>query len=146
MLERYPKVEIAHVDALMFEMADPYFRDRLVVFIQDPQNPNIYWHRRIGEFKSHRVSERRGQGRGSYQLYPIEPHDRIPVTEKTLPGAVQGVLDGEDQMSNHPDPKVRKFTASVAIAKYGGSNVLSLEQILDLVAFRYVRLRAVKRN
>lgn len=144
--ERYPSVEMSDVDALTLELIDSYLLDRLVVFIQDPQNPNLFWHRRIGEFKSQRISRVKGRGIGSYQIYDIEPYDSTPLTLEMLPQVVQNVIVAEDQASDHPDPRVREARASVAIAKYGGSNALSLEGILDLVAFRYVRMRASIRN
>lgn len=123
------KIEITFnaedLDKLVLELHGQPIYERLQVYIRDPINPVLYWYRSIN-IKNSKLEngvlkfERYGEG---------SILEKLTYTESKLQNKIQqGRRDNPETV--------------VGIARYNGTNQLSLNQILGMAALKYYQIRA----
>lgn len=122
--------------------------DKLVVFIQDPKNPQQYWHRMIGIEKGVMKLDdsEKELPYVDVKVFPMEVPDSVPVPAPLLEFGLKKVLETELWLSTHSDQNMRDMQAVVGVVKYTGINDLSLKKIVNLTAIKYSKLFQPKRK
>jgi hypothetical protein len=117
--------------------------NNLAVFIQDPQNKEQYWYRRIGI------------GTGSAKVDGMEKetpyvdiilHDmgdfqRTPCSTNMLDTAVKMMKTLEADATKSDDAKVKETLAVVGVARYTGQKEMSVDRILQLAAIKFSKMQ-----
>lgn len=113
--------------------------DKLVVFIKDPKNPQQYWHRRIGIEKGVMKlgDSEKELPYVDVKVFSMEVPDSVPVPAHLLEFGLEKILETELWLSTHHDKDMRDAQAVVGVAKYTGTNDLSLGKIVNLTAIKY---------
>lgn len=140
--------EISHVEnedirAIDLQLCSPPIMDHLVVFIRDPQNHNLYWHRKIA------VSAGSVEGKGGKKLeyvdvkiYDFEKMDQIPCPEEHLDIAVQRMVEAERALSHKYRLEIRRMQAVVGVSRYNGKNRQTLTDLVRLTGLKYHKMRS----
>lgn len=113
-------------------------RDYLAVFIRDPQNPGLFWYRRI--------EVRSGPRRSGIDYFDMEELDMkrfntIPVPVSQIEIAVNNIVRCEAMAGEDSDPNIRAVQAVVGKAIYKGEDAPSIHEILRMTAAKYHFMR-----
>ena len=138
------EIDRGDVNNLSLELMSLPVCNRLVVFIQDPDERRFYWHRRISiEWGSTTI----GGKRISYldmTRYPIEPHDSVPVVEENLPIVLDHIASEERKIRDYPTGK--DLWAVVGVTRYNGDNPQTVDTLLELTRVKYGEMYAAQRS
>ncbi len=130
--------------SLNLELKGPAEFNNLVVFIEDPRNPNLYWFRKVGIERGAMKPE--GMEREvpyvDLKRYDMGDFESNPCQASLLDNAIANMTTMERELAKHEDPKMRAMQGVVGVARYSGANKPSLEQILTLTAVKYSRMQA----
>lgn len=106
--------------------------DALTVFIKDPNNPEQYWYRTL-EVKSNNGHSESNDF--NVVVKSMHEFDSIPCPENHLKIALRHAK------SYREDAFKDGVGFALGVASYNGEEQFSLEQIINLVGAKYIRMR-----
>lgn len=143
------------IDRVALDVIQVADTNTLSVLIRDPKNPHQYWYRKIQIKRS--GTQDVGDGKQIpyvdfakipliNPLNPWNSPEYSPAPESAFEEVLQWIVNGEKELSVHPDPKLRSLYASVAVAKYHGQDDITIDSLLALTAVKFSRMRTNRRR
>jgi|GEM_PF-4336637 len=116
--------------------------DWITIFVEDPQNPNQFFLRKL-KAKETTVSMTPDLNMPGATIEQLDLGDISlrPAPKAQFAKIVEEIRTSERMLAQDPDPKMREFSAVVAVAKYSGSKPMTIDEIADVTAFKYFLLK-----
>ena len=139
---KIPELKLDDLNNISLKLEGPAQFDVLTVFIKDPENPDIYWFRKLGiKPGSADLGDNKAVEYFDVILYPMGEYDRRPIRKQHL-FQVRDIMSKQEKMLGAAaDPKLKAMQGVVGIADYTDRKDLTMEKMIQLVEYKFGLLR-----